>query len=299
MHQPSDIPRGILFGLSAYVLWGLLPLYWQWLEGVDSSEILVHRGIWSFLICLLFLRFVRKFKVFWQLIKDRRTFSILAFASLLLTINWGVYIWSVTVGRVVESALGYYITPLISVIFGVVILKEQIRNAQKVAVGLAGVGVVILTIGYGALPWIALLLAMSWGGYSLVKKRLKLGPLESLSVETLVALLPSVGYALHLTSDGKAGFGTSPGITLLLIGGGFATVLPLLLFNGATNRLPLVTIGLLQYTTPTIMFLIGVGINHEDMNQTKLIGFIFIWVALFVFGRDLIRSSRSIDDRAD
>ena len=299
MHGPSEIPRGIFYGLSAYVLWGLLPIYWQWLQGVDSTEILVHRGIWSFLICLLFLGFSRKFKVFWALIKDRRTFAILAFASLLLTTNWAVYIWSVTVDRVVESALGYYITPLISVIFGVLILKEQIRQAQKVAVVLAGVGVVILTIGYGTLPWIALLLAMSWGGYSLVKKRLKLGPLDSLSVETLVALLPSIGYALHLARDGRADFGTTPSITALLIGGGFATVLPLLLFNGATNRLPLVTIGLLQYTTPTIMFFIGVGINHENMNQTKLIGFIFIWIALFVFGRDLVRSSRAVDDRAD
>ena len=299
MHGPSDIPRGIFYGLSAYVLWGLLPIYWQWLQGVDSTEILVHRGIWSFLICLLFLGFSRKFKVFWALIKDRRTFAILAFASLLLTTNWAVYIWSVTVDRVVESALGYYITPLISVIFGVLILKEQIRQAQKVAVVLAGVGVVILTIGYGTLPWIALLLAMSWGGYSLVKKRLKLGPLDSLSVETLVALLPSIGYALHLARDGRADFGATPSITALLIGGGFATVLPLLLFNGATNRLPLVTIGLLQYTTPTIMFFIGVGINHENMNQTKLIGFIFIWIALFVFGRDLVRSSRAVDDRAD
>lgn len=299
MHQSSEIPRGILFGLSAYVLWGLLPIYWQWLEGVDSTEILVHRGIWSFLICLFFLRFAGKFKVFWALIRDRRTLAILAFASLLLTINWAVYIWSVTVDRVVESALGYYITPLISVIFGVAILKEQIRKAQKASVVLAGVGVAILTIGYGTLPWIALALAISWGGYSLVKKRLKLGPLESLSVETLVALLPSLGYALHLAGNGRAGFGSSPGITLLLIGGGFATVLPLLLFNGATNRLPLVTIGLLQYTTPTIMFFIGVGINHENMNQTKLIGFVFIWIALFILGRDLVKSSRSIDDRAN
>lgn len=299
MHGPNEIPRGILYGLSAYVLWGLLPIYWQWLQGVDSTEILVHRGIWSFLVCLLFLGFSRKFKVFWALIKDRRTFAILAFASLLLTTNWAVYIWSVTVDRVVESALGYYITPLISVIFGVLILKEQIRRAQKIAVALAGVGVVILTIGYGTLPWIAILLAMSWGGYSLVKKRLKLGPLDSLSVETLVALLPSIGYALHLARDGRADFGASPSITALLIGGGFATVLPLLLFNSATNRLPLVTIGLLQYTTPTIMFFIGVGINHENMNQTKLIGFIFIWIALFVFGRDLVRSSRAVDDRAD
>ena len=297
MHQQSDIPRGILFGLSAYVLWGLLPLYWQWLEGVDSTEILVHRGIWSFVICLLFLRFARKFKVFLSLIRDRRTFALLALASLLLTINWGVYIWSVTVDRVVESALGYYITPLMSVTFGVLILKEQISKAQRIAIFLAAIGVLILTIGYGALPWIALALACTWGGYSLIKKQLKLGALESLSVETFIALIPSTGYIIYLAQSGDASFGTSLSTSLLLMGGGLATVIPLLLFNGATNRLPLVTVGLLQYLTPTIMFFIGVGINHENMNPIKLVGFVMIWLALFVFGRDLVRSSGAIDHR--
>lgn len=226
-------------------------------------------------------------------------FAILAFASLLLTINWGVYIWSVTVDRVVESALGYYITPLMSVTFGVLILKESIRPAQKIAVALAGVGVLVLTIGYGALPWIALALATTWGGYSLLKKQLKLGALESLSVETLVALIPSTFYIIHLAQSGEAAFGTSLSTSLLLVGGGLATVVPLLFFNGATNRLPLVTVGLLQYLTPTIMFFIGVGINHEDLSSTKLVGFVLIWLALFIFGRDLVRSSRALDDRAD
>ena len=224
---------------------------------------------------------------------------MLAFASLLLTINWGVYIWSVTVDRVVESALGYYITPLMSVTFGVLILKESIRPAQKIAVTLAGIGVGVLTIGYGALPWIALVLAATWGGYSLIKKQLGLGALESLSVETLVALVPSSFYIIYLANRGEAAFGGSISTSLLLIGGGLATVVPLLFFNGATNRLPLVTVGLLQYLTPTIMFFIGVGINREDLNPIKLIGFIFIWIALFIFGRDLVRSSRASGQHSD
>jgi chloramphenicol-sensitive protein RarD len=281
----NSFARGVLFGVSAYTLWGLLPFYWQWLDGVAATEILVHRGLWSLIICIAFLALVRKLPLFISLLRDRRIFAILAFASLLLTINWGVYIWSVTVDRVVESALGYYITPLMSVTFGVLILKETIRPAQKVAVILAGIGVLVLTIGYGALPWIALALAMTWGGYSLLKKQLKLGALESLSVETLVALIPSTFYIISTS--------------LLLVGGGLATVVPLLFFNGATNRLPLVTVGLLQYLTPTIMFFIGVGINHEDMSPIKLIGFILIWLALFIFGRDLVLSSRTLDDRAD
>lgn len=291
--------RGVFFGVSAYTLWGLLPFYWQWLDGVAATEILVHRGLWSLIICVAFLAVVRKLPLFLGLLRNRRIFSILAFASLLLTINWGVYIWSVTVDRVVESALGYYITPLMSVTFGVLILKESIRPAQKIAVALAGVGVVVLTVGYGALPWIALALATTWGGYSLVKKQLKLGALESLSVETLVALLPSTFYIIHLSRTGEAAFGTSLSTSLLLIGGGLATVVPLLFFNGATNRLPLVTVGLLQYLTPTIMFFIGVGINHEDMNPIKVVGFVLIWLALFIFGRDLVQSSRTLDDRTD
>ncbi|CAB4571877.1 MAG: EamA family transporter RarD [Actinobacteria bacterium] len=291
----STFATGVFFGASAYTLWGLLPFYWQFLDGVAATEILVHRGLWSLLICLAFLMISRKIKVFWGLVRDRRTFAILAFASLLLTINWGVYIWSVTVDRVVESALGYYITPLMSVTFGVLILKEEISRAQRIAISFAAVGVVILTIGYGALPWIALALACTWGGYSLIKKQLKLGALESLSVETLIALIPSTGYIIYLARSGDASFGTSLSTSLLLVGGGLATVIPLLLFNGATNRLPLVTVGLLQYLTPTIMFFIGVGINHENMNPIKLIGFVMIWLALFVFGRDLVRSSRAVD----
>ncbi|MGA1609891.1 MAG: EamA family transporter RarD [Candidatus Nanopelagicaceae bacterium] len=293
----SNFATGVFFGVSAYAMWGLLPLYWQLMDGVPATEILVHRGLWALVICVAFLMISRKIAVFWGLIKDRRMLSILAFAALLLTGNWGVYIWSVTVDRVVESALGYYITPLMSVTFGVLILKEEISKPQRVAIALAGVGVLILTIGYGALPWIALALSVTWGGYSLIKKQLKLGALESLSVETLIALIPSTGYIIYLASRGEASFGTSLSTSLLLMGGGLATVVPLLFFNGATNRLPLVTVGLLQYLTPTIMFFIGIGINREDMNPIKLFGFAMIWLALFVFGRDLVRSSRAIDYR--
>jgi len=295
--ERSSYRTGIFYGVSAYSLWGLLPFYWKWLGSVSPAEILVHRGIWSLVVCLLFLKFAKKIKIFWGLIRDFRTFRILAFASLLLTINWGTFIWAVNADRVVESALGYYITPLVTACFGVFILKEQIRSAQRSALLIAGVGVVVLTAGYGALPWIALVLASTWGSYSLIKKRLKLGALDSLSVETFVALFPSAGYLIFLEIEGSASFGKSWGISVLLLTTGLATVTPLLFFNGATNRLPLVTVGLLQYMTPTIMFFIGVGVNHEDINQIKLIGFICIWIALIILGRDLVKSSRTVDDR--
>jgi len=182
------------------------------------------------------------------------------------------------------------------VTFGVTFLHEKLRKAQKIAVGLAAVGVVILTVGYGSFPWIALSLAVTWGSYSLLKKTLNAGALEALSVETLFALIPNAGYIIYLQQKGVGQFGHSFPNTLLLIGAGFATIAPLLMFNGATLRLPLTTVGLLQYITPTIMFFIGILVNHEDMVATKLFGFVFIWVALIFLGTDLVKSNRSIDN---
>ena len=267
---------GLIYGVSAYVLWGLLPLYWKIVEEAGAYEILAHRGIWSLILCLLLLTIRKQLKSALSMVWKRRTISLLLLASLVLTINWGVYIWSVTVNRVVEAALGYYITPLINVMFGVLLLKEKLRRLQWVAVGLAAVGVAVLTIGYGALPWIALVLSLSWGSYSLIKKTLNLGALETLTVETFFAFLPNLVYLLIIESQGRATFGDQWGVSLLLAGAGIATVGPLLLFNGSTTRLPLSTVGMLQYITPTIMLFIGAFINHEDLQRTKLLGFAFI-----------------------
>ena len=274
----------------------MLPFYWKALNDASPSEILAHRGIWSLVICLSALKFRKELGNGFALLKNKRSAAILLATSGFLTINWFVYIWSVSVDRVVESALGYYITPLITVTFGVTFLHEKLRKAQKIAVGLAAVGVVILTVGYGSFPWIALSLAVTWGSYSLLKKTLNAGALEALSVETLFALIPNVGYLIYLESKGSAQFGHSFPNTLLSIGAGFATIAPLLMFNGATLRLPLTTVGLLQYITPTIMFFIGILVNHEDMVATKLFGFVFIWVALIFLGTDLVKSNRSIDN---
>lgn len=285
-----------MLGLGAYLLWGALPFYWKALNDASPSEILANRGIWSLVICVSALKFRKQLVNGFALLKNRRSAVILLSTSGFLTINWFVYIWSVSVDRVVESALGYYMTPLITVAFGVTFLHEKLRRAQKIAVGLAAVGVVILTVGYGSFPWIALSLAVTWGSYSLLKKTLNAGALEALSVETLFALIPNVGYLIYLESKGSAQFGHSFPNTLLLIGAGFATIAPLLMFNGATLRLPLTTVGLLQYITPTIMFFIGILVNHEDMVATKLFGFVFIWVALIFLGTDLVKSNRSIDN---
>ncbi|MFZ9316796.1 MAG: EamA family transporter RarD [Candidatus Nanopelagicaceae bacterium] len=288
--------KGLLFGVSAYIIWGLLPLYWKLVEEAGAYEILAHRGIWSLLICLSLLALRKQLKSAYKMVRSSRTLSLLFLASGLLTINWGVYIWSVTVNRVVEAALGYYITPLINVTFGVLLLREKLRPAQWIAVTLAAAGVVILTLGYGSLPWIALVLAISWGSYSLIKKSLNLGALETLSLETLFAFLPNLVFLFIIQGNGSAEFGSTWSISLLLFGAGAATVIPLLLFNGSTTRLPLSTVGLLQYITPTIMFFIGIYINNEDISTTKVIGFAFIWLALAVLSRDLYRSSRPLDD---
>jgi chloramphenicol-sensitive protein RarD len=288
--------KGLLFGVSAYIIWGLLPLYWKLVEEAGAYEILAHRGIWSLLICLSLLALRKQLKSAYEMVRSSRTLSLLFLASGLLTINWGVYIWSVTVNRVVEAALGYYITPLINVTFGVLLLREKLRPAQWIAVALAAAGVVILTLGYGSLPWIALVLAISWGSYSLIKKSLNLGALETLSLETLFAFLPNLVFLFIIQGNGSAEFGSTWRISLLLFGAGAATVIPLLLFNGSTTRLPLSTVGLLQYITPTIMFFIGIYINNEDISTTKVIGFAFIWLALAVLSRDLYRSSRPLDD---
>ena len=286
---------GIAYGVGAYVIWGLLPIYWRWLERASSFEILGHRAIWSLVVCLLFLAFQNQLRSTFKLMKDLRTFSLLALSSLLLSANWGIYIWAVSVDRVVEAALGYYITPLVAVSFGVFALKEKLHKLQLISVLLATIGVLILTFTYGHIPLVAIGLAVSWGSYSLIKKQLNAGALETLSIETIIAFIPSFFYVSYLLNNNEAEFGQDWGFSIALASAGLVTVIPLLLFNAATTRLPLTITGLLQYITPSIMFLIGIVVFHEPLQLTKLIGFIFIWIALVILGRDLRKSGGSIN----
>lgn len=286
---------GIAYGVGAYVIWGLLPLYWRALDRASAFEILAHRAIWSLLICIFFLTYQKQLRTTFALIKNARTFALLALTSLLLSINWGIYIWAVSVDRVVEAALGYYITPLVAVSFGVFVLKEKLRKLQIISVILAAVGVVILTVAYGHIPLIAFGLAVSWGSYSLIKKRLNAGALETLSIETLVAFIPSFAFLLYLLNKNEAQFGQDIGFSIALFSAGLFTVIPLLMFNAATIRLPLTITGLLQYITPSILFLIGIIVFHEPLAISKVLGFIFIWIALGFLGRDLVKSGRTVN----
>ena len=288
---------GIAYGVGAYVIWGLLPIYWRWLDRASAFEILAHRAIWSLLFCFIFLAYQKQLRTTIALLKIPRTFSLLALTSLLLSANWAIYIWSVSVDRVVEAALGYYITPLVAVTFGVLVLKEKLRKLQIVSVSLAAIGVVILTVAYGHIPLIALGLAVSWGSYSLIKKQLNAGALETLSVETLVAFIPNFAFLSYLINKNEAQFGQDVGFSLALFSAGLFTVIPLLMFNAATTRLPLTVTGLLQYITPSIMFLVGIVIFHEPLPVAKIVGFIFIWIALTFLGTDLVKSGRSINQR--
>jgi len=286
---------GVAYGVGAYVIWGSLPIYWRWLDRASAYEILANRGIWSLMVCLIFLTFQKQLRSTFKLIKNVRTFFILLTSSFLLTLNWGIYIWSVSVDRVVEASLGYYMTPLVVVCFGVLVLKEKLRFVQKLSLSFAGVGVSILTLAFGQLPLVAFGLALSWGTYSLIKKRLDAGSLETLSIEMVFALIPSATYMLYLMSKNEAQYGSELWFSLVLMTSGLVTVIPLLMFNSAATSLPLTITGLLGYINPTIMFLVGFIVFHEPLTFSKIFGFMFIWTALILLGIDMYRSGRSVN----
>jgi chloramphenicol-sensitive protein RarD len=295
--RKSSHRTGLLLGIGAYFCWGLFPLYWPLLKPALSVEILAHRVIWSLIVCLSALAFRHKISAMLQMIWDQRILGWLAVASIALSLNWGIFIWAINSGHIVESALGYYINPLIMIGAGVLLFGERMRLAQWIAVVLGATSVVVLSIDYGHPPYIALSLAFSWGLYGLVKKHLSLGALETLTIETMILVIPAVGYILLLAHQGTGQFGASTHLTVLLMTAGIVTAVPLLLFNGATSRIPLSTIGLLQYLNPTMQFVIGILIRHEKMSQGRWVGFLLIWLALGLLSVDGIRSSRAIDDR--
>jgi chloramphenicol-sensitive protein RarD len=296
-NKRSEYSLGLIFGITSYVMWGLFPLYWPLLEPSNPLEIVSHRAVWTLVFCLIVLTLSKQILTTLKVMKNPKTMVALLLSTILVSINWITYIWAVNNGHVVEAALGYYINPLIIITFGVVILREKMRPLQWVAVAIAAIGVLVLTIDYGRLPWVAISLALSWGSYGLVKKKLNLGALEGLAIETLISLIPYGFYLLYLGHHGTGQFGHKPLLTVLLIAAGAITAIPLLLFNGSTTRLPYSTIGLLQYITPTIQFSIGVWLRHEDMPAARWIGFIVIWFALVALGTDLVRSSRAVDNR--
>ena len=287
--MPGENRKGLIYGVGAYLLWGLFPLYWPLLEPANAVEILCQRMVWSLVFIALVIAVTGNFAAVRSLVADRSKFYRLALAALLVSTNWGVYIWSVNNGHVIEGSLGYFINPLFTILLGVLVLKERLSRPQWLAVGIATLAIVVLTVDYGRLPWIALILATSFGGYGFLKKQVGAGAVESLAVETSVLAGPALLTLIVLAGQSRLAFGHH-GVAnaLLLAGTGVVTAIPLMLFGAGARRLPLVSIGLLQYLTPVLQFAVGFGIRHEPMPPARLLGFALVWLALVVLSVDAL-----------
>jgi chloramphenicol-sensitive protein RarD len=289
----ADGRRGLLFGLAAYSLWGLFPLYWPLLEPAGAVEILGHRIFWSVLVMLLLVAVVRRSTQLRDIARDRRTRLLLVAAALIITLNWGTYIWGVNNGHVVETSLGYFINPLVTVLMGVLILGERLRALQWAAMAVATLAVVILTVDYGRPPWVALVLAFSFGTYGLLKKFANAGAIESLTLETMVLAPFALGFLLVLSARDESHFtGYGADHVLLLVGTGVITAVPLICFGAAATRVTMTTLGLLQYLAPTLQFAIGVALLHEGMTGARWVGFGLVWLALAAFTFESIAQHR-------
>jgi chloramphenicol-sensitive protein RarD len=283
---------GLFAAIGGYLLWGLFPLYWPLLEPAAPVEILAHRIVWSLVFLVALMALTTGFA--WLRTLSPRSARLLALAAVLVSVNWGVYIYGVNSERVVETSLGYFINPLVTVVLAIVFLHERLRRRQGVALAVAALGVLVLTVDYGRVPWIALTLACSFGLYGLVKNRAGVDGTQSLAVETAVIVIPAAAWLVWLGGTGRGTF-TSEGAghLALLVGGGVVTALPLMLFGAAAVRIRLSTLGLLQYLTPTIQFLIGVLLYGEPMPLSRLAGFTLVWIALVVFMLDALGASRA------
>ena len=287
----SEHRLGLLLGASAYVMWGLFPLYWPLIDEAAPVEILAHRIVWS--LALLALILLVRGRLGGMLRLPRRSVGYLAIAAVLISVNWGTYIYGVNSAQVVETSLGYFIGPLVTVLVAVVVLGERLRRAQWASLSLAALAVTVLTFDYGRPPWIALTLAFSFAFYGLLKKKANVGAAESLTVETLALVVPAVAFLWLLDAGGDGTFGRlTPTHSLLLVGAGLVTVLPLLAFSGAATRIPLATLGLLQYIGPSLQFAIAVFLYDEPMPASRLAGFVMVWVSLALFTAEGVRHRR-------
>ncbi|MCF7974497.1 MAG: EamA family transporter RarD [Phycisphaerae bacterium] len=285
--------QGIWCAVAAYTMWGLLAVYWKWLGVVPAPQLLGHRIAWSFAILVVFFGVTRRWKTVTLAVRQPRVLGTYLIAACLVTVNWLTYVWAVNAGFIVETSLGYFINPLVSVTLGVVLLRERLRPWQWLPVGLAAAGVLYLTFVYGELPWIALTLAFSFGCYGLVKKKAPLPPMDGLVLETGILFIPAVAYLCLAETQGQGLFlHLSWNLNLLLVGSGLVTIVPLILFAAATQRIPLSLVGILQYIAPTLQFLVGVLVFHESV-KSKIAGFVLVWIALFIFMIESMVHARS------
>ncbi|HEU4348441.1 MAG TPA: EamA family transporter RarD [Actinoplanes sp.] len=285
--------KGYLYGFIAYALWGFFPIYFKLLQPSPPVEILAHRILWSLAFVALIITAVRGWRSLGRVRHDRRLLGAIALAGVLIGVNWATYIVGVNTDRVVETALGYFITPLVMVLLGVTVQRERLRLSQWVAIGFGAVAVAVLTADYGRLPYIALLLAASFGSYGLIKKRFSLRPAEGLFLESGVLALPAFAYLTWLNLTGGAEFGhVSAWHTTLMVLSGVATAVPLMFFAASAGRVPMVGLGILQYVAPILQLALGVLVFHEPMPPARLAGFGLVWLALIIFTVDAIRTAR-------
>jgi chloramphenicol-sensitive protein RarD len=289
----SQPAAGVLFAFGAFLIWGLGPLYWKALDQVGALEIIMHRIIWSFVFLFPIIVASRRWGEFKTTISDAKLLSILLITAILVGGNWLIYVWAVNNGRVLQASLGYYINPLVNVVLGMVFLKERLRRAQVVAVSLATLGVLNLAFRYGSFPWVSIALASSFGTYGLVRKMADVGALVGLTVEMLLLSVPAIFWVSHLLQSGTGSF-LHAGLQtdLLLLGTGIFTATPLLLFNLGAKRITLASLGFIQYTAPTGMFLLGITVFNEPFTHVQALTFGLIWTALSIYSWDTVRVHR-------
>ncbi|WP_445489460.1 EamA family transporter RarD [Niallia sp. 03133] len=283
-----DVKMGAVFAAIAYLIWGLFPIYWKYLQGVGADEILANRVLWSFVFMLILVLATRKWKSVLTTLKSFKSNKKQAFflflASVLVSANWFIYIWAVNANRVIETSLGYYINPLVSVLLGMIVLKEKLTKAQYISFALAAIGVLILTISHGTFPWIALSLAFTFGLYGLAKKLILLNSEIGLTIETLFITPFALCYIIYLFMKGNHAFlAISANVDVLLMLTGVLTAVPLLFFAKGAQRIPLSMLGFIQYLTPTLTLILGVFLFHEAFTTTHLVAFLFIWTALAIY----------------
>lgn len=293
MQENKDTPQGLAFAITAYCLWGFLPIYLKWLSHIPPAEVVAHRIIWSIPVAGVVLIALGRTGDLITALKTPRMLVMGCVTAALISVNWGIYVYAIATEQALDAALGYYINPLFSVALAAVILGERPSPMQMVAIALAFCAVVVLTWQAGELPWISVILTVSWGFYALAKKSLPIGPNQGFMLEVLILSVPAIGYLIYLATRGDMVFGSSLDQSLLLMGSGLVTAVPLMVYSNGAKLLRLSTIGILQYIAPTLIFLVAIFLFGEELDRARIIAFPMIWAALVIYSIPLIRQMRA------